>query len=294
MYNFTILNNCKKNIVIEPIKLNVVSHEIDYIPKALLIHLHGFGSYFQKNKEYIYTFQYKIDKLKGLNIISYGLELRGHGESDGLQYHINCFDEYVSDVHILVCYLKKKYPSLPIFLTGESMGGGLAIIYSLKYKHENNIKGLGLFAPMIGIDLRLPPIILFLFNIISYIAPLWEIVNTNSINRMNIPEYKNYNNKYHFDKKAKLCTSRECLAAMKKIEQNSSNFDFPIIIFHSKYDKITSSKLSKHFIDNCKSNDKEFVELDLDRHLIINPTNKYDHDPDKIYEQFNIWLKKHI
>ena len=294
MYNFVILNTCKKNTVCNPIKLNIVSHKIDYVPKAILIHLHGIGCHFQQDVDCMDTFEYKINKLKDLNIVSYGLELRGHGKSDGLRFHVNRFDEYVSDVHTLVSYLKKKYPLIPIYLTGESMGGGLAIIYSIKYK--DNIKGMGLFAPMIGIDIKIPRIIIFLFYILSYILPLWEIVKPFSINKTDIFKFKKYNTdcQYAFNKPGRLCTTRECFSAIKWINNNIDNFDCAIIIFHSKYDKITSSNSSKQFIHNCKSIDKEYVELDLDTHSLITQANKYDKNPDEIYNQFYIWLKKHI
>ena len=291
MYNFTIINTCKTNNICDPIKLNIVSHKINYIPTAILIHLHGVCGHFQQDVSCINTLKYKITKLNDLNIISYALELRGHGKSSGLNFYISNFDEYVSDLHTLVCYLINIHGAIPIYLTGESMGGALAIIYSLKYKHNNNIKGIGLFSPMINISIQLPIIIKWLLYIISYIAPLWNLINPKFADINILDKYTDYiaNCKYGFKNGLRLGTCRSFLHATKWIDKNVSNFDIPIIIFHSKYDSITSHIASKNFIYKCKSIDRELVEIDSSEHDIIKCK-----DTNAIYNLFYIWLKKHI
>jgi alpha-beta hydrolase superfamily lysophospholipase len=97
--NFTILN--------KDIKLNTMTHNDNKIYyKAVLIHLHGLGSHFQTEYDCMNRFDNRVIKLEKLNIISYGLELRGHGLSEGNKCYINNFNDYLSDVKCLVEYIK--------------------------------------------------------------------------------------------------------------------------------------------------------------------------------------------
>ena len=292
LYDFTILNTFKQEFTCEPIKLNIVSHKIDYTPVAILIHLHGICGHFQQGKSCLNTFKYKINKLTDLKIISYGLELRGHGKSSGLKFYINNFDEYVSDLHSLVHYIINIHSSIPIYLTGESMGGALAIIYSIKYK--NNIKGIGLFSPMIDISIKLPVIIKWILYILSFITPLWELMNPRYGNLHLIDRYSDYiaNCEYGFKKGVRLGTCRAFLNATEWIKKNESICDIPIIIFHSQHDSITSHIASKHFIHNCKSTDREFIDIDSIDHDVLGIHNTDNRD--EIYNLFYIWLKKKI
>lgn len=59
-----------------------------------------------------------------------GIEHQGHGRSEGNRVYIRHIDDLVSDasdfLHQVVC---KNWPSLPVFLFGESMGGIVFMVF---------------------------------------------------------------------------------------------------------------------------------------------------------------------
>lgn len=275
MNNFILFNN--------EFKLNIISHDLDN-PKAILINLHGFGMHFQSEYNCLKTLQTRINVFNSLKILSYGLELRGHGKSDGLKLHIHDYNDYLSDIHTLVLYIREKY-NLPIYLLGESLGAALAIIYSIKYK---NISGVILLGPMIDIVKSINCLLVDAINLISYIVPKWKII-TPSDNIIN--EYKKDQNKYIYMSydPVMLCSGRECYKIIQWIKANKNKFSVSVLAIHSIDDEITCHKATKEFIDNCKSTDKTFISLPGKKHLIL-----LSNDINKVLNIIYRWFDKRV
>lgn len=273
MNNFILFNN--------KFKLNIIFQELDN-PKAILINLHGFGMHFQSEDEYLERLQARIDVFNKLKIQSYGLELRGHGKSDGLKYHIHDYNDYLSDIHTLVLHIREKY-NLPIYLLGESMGAALAIIYSIKYTY---ISGVILLGPMIDIVESINDLLINAIFLISYIVPKWKIIKSSNNTMM---EYKNIHKKciYTSCDPVMLCTGRECYKMIQWIKRNKDKFTLPILAIHSIGDRITCCKATKNFMDNCKSIDKTFISLPGNKHSLL-----LSKDINKVLNIIYSWLDK--
>ncbi len=112
-------------------------------PKALLLALHGFndyGSAFEGAGEYFRT--------KGVGIFAY--DQRGFGAS--AQHGIWAGRKnLVSDIKQLVIATHKKYPGVPVFLMGESMGGAVAIV-AVTEPDFPQVSGVILSAPAVWGD----------------------------------------------------------------------------------------------------------------------------------------------
>ena len=70
-----------------------------------------------------------INRLIKFNFSVFAIDLRGHGESLGRRGDITDFSIYQSDVHCLVCKIKKNYPHLKLAILGHSLGGLIATAY---------------------------------------------------------------------------------------------------------------------------------------------------------------------
>jgi alpha-beta hydrolase superfamily lysophospholipase len=79
------------------------------------------------------------------------IDLRGHGKSSGEPWqlrHVGQFDDDISDI---ISQLKAQAPTAPIILSGFSMGGGIAIRYSLA-QNAAPVDGFLLLTPLLGSD----------------------------------------------------------------------------------------------------------------------------------------------
>ncbi|MDO4941656.1 MAG: alpha/beta fold hydrolase [Lachnospiraceae bacterium] len=70
---------------------------------------------------------------------------RGHGGSvysnkDYGYFYENGKEAMIEDVHQITCWVKEKYPNLPVFLFGHSMGSLIVRCYTKKY--DDQIQGL--------------------------------------------------------------------------------------------------------------------------------------------------------
>ena len=285
------------NFIIENnnIKLNIVTQNI-FTPSAVLIHIHGLGSHFQSDYDCMDTFINRINYLKNINIISYGLELRGHGKSDGIKFYVDNFDEYLSDLDALIQYVKLYHKNLPIYLLGFSMGGAIAIKYSILFAKKEKIAGVILLAPMCGFITKYNNIIISSMYYLSYLFPTWKLIGNN--NKSGLYNLKYIDNKinsiYSNNDSYMLCVGRECYNAINWIDMNQHLFNIPVIALHSINDNTTDYMKTRDFIDKCSSSDKKNIIICEGNHNLLVPRDDNDILPNEIMKYIYNWLDSKV
>jgi alpha-beta hydrolase superfamily lysophospholipase len=94
-------------------------------PRAALLFVHGLA-------EHSSRYRLPIEFLTPLGYACYALDLRGHGQSEGLRVHVQSFNDYLDDVAAVLREIRERHPGLPIALLGHSMGGLVAIRFVLE------------------------------------------------------------------------------------------------------------------------------------------------------------------
>lgn len=79
----------------------------------------------------------------------YAIDLRGHGKSDGVDGDVDYINQYADDLADIVKIIRRTKPNGKIIIAGHSMGGGVALNYTMLNVNVK-IDGLLLFAPLIG------------------------------------------------------------------------------------------------------------------------------------------------
>ena len=284
MNNFFILNN--------NYKINIVTHTLNN-PDAILIHLHGLHGHFQYVTNNVNNFYNRIKYLKKANILSYGLEFRGHGKSEGNFGCVDNIDELISDIKMLLEYINCFHKNKPKFLLAESMGGAIAVKSSILLK---SFDGIILLAPMFGFSQKVKPKDITL-KIILKIAKYFPSIK---FNRKTKKVYNNkiiYNNRipeYNFKNHASLKTFEECYNLCEWIKENNKKLNKSILIIHSNTDNITCINESINFYDKCKSEDKELFLLNKGNHILLKPLNKNDIIPHAIISKIANWINNRI
>jgi len=96
-------------------------------PKAVVQIVHGFAEH---SNRYINV----VNELIPHSYAVYANDLRGHGKSQGIRTYLVSLNEYIEDARIFYDIIQKKYPDLPIFLLGHSMGTIISIHFAEKYE----------------------------------------------------------------------------------------------------------------------------------------------------------------
>ena len=89
-------------------------------PKAVILGLHGFGDYRD-------AFEEPAEVWSKAGIITYAYDQRGFGESP-TRGRWPGTETLVDDAKAVAALLHARYPRLPIYVVGESMGGALALV----------------------------------------------------------------------------------------------------------------------------------------------------------------------
>jgi acylglycerol lipase len=102
-------------------------------PKAVVCLVHGLG-------EHSSRYAHVAEAFGKEGFILFGTDLRGHGRSGGPRGHISSIDDYMQDIDVLLEQARARYPGLPLFLYGHSIGGIQVLHYGLLRKP--NVKGV--------------------------------------------------------------------------------------------------------------------------------------------------------
>lgn len=107
-------------------------------PKGVIIIAHGL-------RDHGARYAPLADALTARGFEVFAQDMRGHGQSGGTRQRWNSFDELVADLDLEVQAAHAKFPGLPVFLYGHSLGGLLTFTYAST--HASALDGFVLSGP---------------------------------------------------------------------------------------------------------------------------------------------------
>jgi len=114
--------------------------------QSLIIH-HGFGEHSDRYKNILEAFE-------GTGITIYSYDARGHGRSAGKRGHCPGISSYVDDLELFFEFITGRFGvRLPVLL-GHSMGGFVALAFTLRYSNQWHLSALALSAPALRVKLN--------------------------------------------------------------------------------------------------------------------------------------------
>src|SRR5512142_2733677 len=95
--------------------------------KSSVVLVHGLG-------EHSARYDHVAAALGEGGVALLGFDLRGHGRSGGLRGHTPSYEALMDDITVFLGQAESRYPGLPRFLYGHSLGGNLVLNYTLRRK----------------------------------------------------------------------------------------------------------------------------------------------------------------
>ena len=228
------------------------------------------------------------DRLVEKGIMVIAPDYRHHGHSDRKKEDLAKFKKILRDCHLLLGQIQSKYPQMPIFLVGESMGGAVSINFTKYFREDQSkLSGLILFAP--AIRMQFPPIFWIGITLISPLMILARLlipskgivkVKGNEDQGIKNPIHQRYDREdpYHLER-VSMRYLIQLFKFVRKTMSQARKISIPALIFQGTEDPVISVNGAKRFVKNLASKDRKLVLIDGGFHsLFTDPEfqNKWD------------------
>ncbi|MEE9913030.1 MAG: lysophospholipase [Deltaproteobacteria bacterium] len=135
----------------------------DNPPKALVHVIHGYA-------EHIERYGNVTGELLPAGYAVIGNDHRGHGRSEGKRGHVKSFQDYIDDERQFYRdVIKTRFPDIPYFVLGHSMGSLIAMNYA--EQNPAGIRGLVLSGTGSQPGTDIPKVLLIATKILSTLLP---------------------------------------------------------------------------------------------------------------------------
>jgi acylglycerol lipase len=251
-------------------------------PLAIICMVHGLGEHFGR---YRHLAQFLTD-----NGFAYlGIDLRGHGKTPGPRGHVPSFETFMQDINLMLDQAGIRYPGLPVFLYGHSLGGILVLNYCLR--RGPNLTGVIVTSPGLRTALEEQTAKVFIAKIAGTFLPWVSLptgVDVNDLSR-NPDVARDYLADPYVHERASLRMAKETLAAIPYIFQHADEFKYPLLLMHGLADRLAYARGSQEFAELAKKADITLQFWEGAYHELHN-----EPEQDLVFNQILQWLKTRL
>jgi acylglycerol lipase len=131
-------------------------------PSGIIVLVHGVG-------EHIGRYNHWADRFKSENFAFAGLDLPGHGRSEGKRGSIKNSSIIHETIDIIIKTAGRTYPGVPLFIYGHSMGGGFVLEYLLK--NNPAVRGAIVTSPWLRLSFEPPKAKMAMVSVLKLMLP---------------------------------------------------------------------------------------------------------------------------
>jgi alpha-beta hydrolase superfamily lysophospholipase len=181
----------------------------------------------------------------GLAVVKF--DLRGHGKSGGSRGHAPSYMALMDDIQHLLQEAAGRYPDIPLFLYGHSLGGNLILYYAITRKPM--INALIVTSPGLAPAFPLTKIKTTAGKILSRVAP--AALMDNGLDREMLSRDHNTVEKYNADPlvsgKVSARLGMDIIDNGAWIVAHAKELELPTLLMQGTGDKIVNPKMTEEF-----------------------------------------------
>ncbi|WP_127533778.1 alpha/beta hydrolase [Paenibacillus kobensis] len=186
---------------------------------------------------------------------------RGHGQSGGRRGHALRLSDLTRDLEAVAAEAASRYPSLPLFVYGHSMGGNIAINYALR--HQPKLAGVVLSSPWLRLSFQPPAWKVRLGRVVGKLWPTFTQstgLSSGALYRPGHPEpAPTTDERSHGQITASMFTS--VVDGGEWAIAHAEEWKAPLLILHGTADRITSFEASRELAANAGSPQCTFIPV---------------------------------
>ncbi len=229
----------------------------DTAPRGVVVLSHGFG-------EHARRYDHVAQRFGESGLITYALDHRGHGRSDGKRVYLRDLSEYTGDFHTLVGIAAKDHPGLKRVVLGHSMGGGIVFAYGVE--HPDDYTAMVLSGPAVDAQDGLSPVKVLVAKALGTIMPGLPVeeLPTDAVSRdpAVVAAYNADPLVHHGKLPAGI--GKALLSVGETMPRRAAALTAPLLVIHGEQDKLIPVAGSHHLMECVASEDahlKVYPEL---------------------------------
>jgi acylglycerol lipase len=235
--------------------------------KAVIVFVHGIG-------EHIHRYDHWASLFNKEGIGFAGVDLPGHGRSDGNRGNIRSYSLLEEMIDILLSSCKKTFPGIPVFIYGHSLGGGIVLDYILRCNPK--VKGVIVTSPLLRLAFEPSRNKLILASVMKHLLP--GLVQDTGLIVNHLSHDEDVIEKYKTDPlvhgKISVSLFHGAMTAAKYSLDHASELKVATLILHGSDDLINSPEGSREF--SGKTDMAELKIWEGGYHELHNESFKYE------------------
>ncbi|KAG7521472.1 hypothetical protein JOB18_049096 [Solea senegalensis] len=254
-------------------------------PRALVFIVHG-------TAEHCGPYDELAQRLKQLCLLVFAHDHVGHGQSEGERMAIKDFQVYIRDSLQHIDLMKSRYPNLPVFIVGHSMGGAVAILTACE--RPNDFAGVALIAPLIKMNPEsATPFKVFLAKVLNHMLPSLPLGSINSkwVSRDKSKVEAYDADELNFHGGMQVSFGIQLMRAVARIDKEIPSISWPFLLLHGDADKLCDVRGSMIMFENAVSSDKKIKIYEGAYHALHHDLPEV---AQSVLKEVTIWITEHL
>lgn len=260
-------------------------------PRAMIVFAHGMLEHGGRHLDWAE----RLAREQHFGIVA--PDARGHGRSEGRRAWVRQFDDFVNDYIQTLADVRKRFPDVPLFAMGFSMGGAIASLTAIARTTGDSslpipeLEGMILVAPAIRFRGKYFPALHFSASLLDFFLPKLFVAKPNlSIMSRNEELIRLYqNDPLVYQGQLILHFGTEILKAMSRIQQQAHLIDLPLLVMQGDCDWVVTPSGASELVELIGSRDKTLKMYPGLYHTLL-----HEPEQDQVLGDLADWIDKRI
>ncbi len=210
-------------------------------PRAVVCVLHGHGEHGGRHHAL-------AEALAGAGFAVLAPDLRGHGLSEGKRGHTPSYEHLLDDVDRMLEHAAERFPGLPRFLYGHSLGGNIALNYVLR-RSDATLAGVVTTAPWLRLKHEMSLLRVALAHLVEPVWPSLTVSTSVDLPKLDLGPFGDgtqVDDPLNHDR-ISLRLFLEMRRAGKWALEHAGELTVPALLLHGELDDVADVEASKAF-----------------------------------------------
>jgi len=267
-----------RHIAADGVKLFTQSWLPEGEPRAAIFLTHGYAEH---SGRYAHVAAY----LAARGYAVYAMDLRGHGQSEGLRAHIDTFETYLADLYAYF----KTLPVHRCFALGHSVGGVLALAFTARHQ-EDGICGVVTSGAALNAGDAVPGYLIAISRVLAALVPRLPILplQAGDISKDPAVQAAYDADPLNYRGKVRAQMGRQILELARAVRREAGRITVPALVMHGGADRLISPTSADEIYALLGSADKTKRIYDGLYHEIFNEPER-----ETVLADMAAWLDAH-